>query len=194
MTIDDAFAFNCTLCGNCCRWEADGNPASDNLLSGADINRMAAHLKLTPVDFAGRYGCAVFDPALKLKVVRLKKNPDGSCILLRDGRCIAYPARPRTCALFPLVRGYSFAMDDGAVSFAEEYFSRGPKAPMHRCQSEEILSIREWLVKNGAPESDDADRRWFIKLWESHKKAIETPSTFELLERAFIDLYGFIYV
>ncbi len=193
MTIDDSFAFSCNLCGNCCRWDAGGG-VSDNLLSGADIIKMAAHLGMTPGAFAGRYGCAVYDPALKLRVIKLKKNPDGSCILLREGRCIAYPARPRTCALFPLVRGYSFALDDGGLaSIAEEYFSLSSPAPAHECGCDKLLRVREWLEQNGAPISDEADRRWYTKLWRHYTQAIDIPLSDELLNLAFNDLYKFIY-
>ena len=190
MTIDDAFAFSCLLCGNCCRWEADG-AVSDNLLSGADVIRMAAYLGLTPGAFAERYGCAVFDPALNLTVEKLKKNPDGSCALLQKGRCIAYACRPRTCALFPLIRGYSF--DERRASIAEEYFSIGSPGLNHKCGRAELLSVRGWLAKNGAPANDEADRLWFIKLWRYYTRAIEASLTDESLRRVFMDLYGFTY-
>ncbi len=194
MILDDEFAFNCTLCGNCCRWEA-GGAVSDNLLSCADVIRMAAYLGLAPGAFAERYGCAVFDAALRLRVVKLKKLPDGSCALLQNGRCAAYPARPRTCALFPLVRGYSFSTDEsGNVSIASEYFTHVPRAPAHICVGAKVWTVREWIAANGVPERDDADRIWFTKLWRCYEQANENKILAgDFYVQAFDDLYGHIF-
>ncbi len=188
MDLDDTFAFSCKLCGNCCRWEADGRSVSDNLLTGADVTRMAAHLGLTPGAFARRYARAVFDPALTKKVMKLRKRPDGSCILLHEGRCAAYPARPRTCALFPLVRGYRFALDENGAAAAAEYFSPGSPAPAHKCGVDAVFTVRGWLAKNGAPVHDEEDRIWFERLWRYYTGACGAHHH----EQIFNNLYVFL--
>lgn len=91
----DALRFECTLCGRCC----SGAPGYV-WVTPDDIDRLAAHLRLTPSDFQQRhtrrlgYG------------ISLLERPNGDCEFLRrldDGttRCTIHALRPVQCRTWP---------------------------------------------------------------------------------------------
>ena len=83
--------FNCTKCGDCCRW-----PGSV-LLTDGDITRMAEFLQLPEEEFISRH-TRLAPNRIQLA---LNEEPDGSCIFLEENRCAVYGARPEQCRSFP---------------------------------------------------------------------------------------------
>ena len=103
----DQFTFSCHQCGECCR-----NIEGCVMVESLDAYRLARYLRAKgePIegieDFLFRY-C---DPEPLTEegfpIYMLKTNiPNGSCIFLTDGRCSVYPARTRTCRIYPLTVG-----------------------------------------------------------------------------------------
>ena len=84
-------SFHCKQCGTCCRW------SGHVLLTDADITRLAAAMELTEAEFINRYTIL----AANRRQLSLADQADGSCILLKDGRCSFYDARPAQCRDFP---------------------------------------------------------------------------------------------
>lgn len=84
-------AFTCRQCGNCCRWPGHV------LLDESDITRLAVAADLPEDEFINRY-CVL---AKNRRQLSLADAPDGSCVLLQDGRCQLYEARPAQCRDFP---------------------------------------------------------------------------------------------
>ncbi|MEI8205559.1 MAG: YkgJ family cysteine cluster protein [Kiritimatiellales bacterium] len=84
-------SFKCQQCGTCCRW------SGHVLLTEADIARLAAAAVLSEETFILRYTVL----AANRNQLSLADGPDGSCALLKDGRCILYDARPAQCSDFP---------------------------------------------------------------------------------------------
>ena len=84
-------SFKCQQCGTCCRW------SGHVLLTKADIARLAAAAGLSEETFISSYTVL----AANRSQLSLADGPDGSCTLLKDGRCTLYDARPAQCRDFP---------------------------------------------------------------------------------------------
>jgi uncharacterized protein len=95
-TVDDAFhelheevfeEMDCLTCANCCK-------TTSPIFYDADIERLAKHLRMKPVEFAGQY---------------LKVDDDGDQVLKTapcpflgdDNYCHVYEARPKACREYP---------------------------------------------------------------------------------------------
>lgn len=103
----DQFTFSCRQCGACCR-----NIEGCVMVESLDAYRLARYLRTKgePIegieDFLFRY-CEP-EPLTEegFPIYMLKtKAPNDSCIFLTDGRCSVYPARTRTCRIYPLTVG-----------------------------------------------------------------------------------------
>lgn len=92
-------SFKCRQCGTCCRW------SGHVLLEEEDIFRLSAAAGLSEEAFIARYTVL----ASNRRKLSLADAPDGSCILLADGRCTLYEARPAQCRDFP----YGWRVADG---------------------------------------------------------------------------------
>ncbi|TXT57480.1 MAG: hypothetical protein BAJATHORv1_10182 [Candidatus Thorarchaeota archaeon] len=114
--------FECIMCGRCCKVE--------NLVitvTGTDIVRIARVLDFGPdeilkaLDFyllkgdrATPEGMRDFPLVTTEKgpaYMALKKMEDGSCIFLKDNKCMIHPVRPAVCASFP----FSFQRKSGEL-------------------------------------------------------------------------------
>jgi Fe-S-cluster containining protein len=86
-------SFKCQQCGECCRWPGHV------LLTEEDIARMAVAAGLSEEEFIARYTTL----AANRRQLSLTDAPDGSgsCVLLKDNRCLLYEARPAQCRDFP---------------------------------------------------------------------------------------------
>lgn len=68
------------------------------------------------------------------------KAPNGSCIFLMDGRCSVYPARTRTCRIYPLTVG------PGERGRDFEYCLCLDRHRSHFTGSR--VSVKDWLYQN----------------------------------------------
>ncbi len=84
-------SFKCQQCGTCCRW------SGHVLLTEADIARLAAAAGLSEEAFISHYTVL----AANRRQLSLADAPDGSCVLLKEGLCTFYEARPAQCRDFP---------------------------------------------------------------------------------------------
>ncbi|QBG48168.1 YkgJ family cysteine cluster protein [Verrucomicrobia bacterium S94] len=83
--------FQCSGCGECCRW------GGSVLLTDDDIHQMAAYLRLSEADFIEKHTRL----APNRKQLALLDQADGSCEFLEGDRCRVYEARPEQCSSFP---------------------------------------------------------------------------------------------
>lgn len=95
---DEAFSFACAGCGGCCRGR------EDIVLSGFDLWRIAARLRLPPQTVARAFcrasiGQVSHLPVLRLAPVREERN---NCPFLTENHCAIHDAEPLVCALYPL--------------------------------------------------------------------------------------------
>ena len=105
-----AFRFACAGCGNCCRGR------EDIVLSGFDLWRIAARLRLPPRMVARGYCRAAIGRVSHLPVLRLApvKENRNNCPFLEQDHCAIHDAEPLVCALYPLAQEIS---KDGTVSY-----------------------------------------------------------------------------
>ena len=87
--------FQCSRCGNCCRWEGCVK------VNDQEIDAIAAFLEMPVEDFLEKY--------TRLRPDRtglsLTEAENGSCIFFEDGpepRCQLNPVKPQQCRDFPL--------------------------------------------------------------------------------------------
>ena len=95
------FRFECTQCGQCCR---NIKPEDKVLLTSIDIWRMAKALDKDVPEFIGEYCDLVPGGESMLPLLVLKDRMDGSCIMLKKGKCSVHEGKPLVCALNPLGR------------------------------------------------------------------------------------------
>lgn len=88
--------YECQRCTACCRWPGQVR------ITGSEISRMAAHLRMPEADFIERYtrlrpdrqGLALMDKA------------NGECIFLEGNNCAVQPVKPQQCRDFPNLWSY----------------------------------------------------------------------------------------
>ena len=100
---DEAFSFACAGCGDCCRGR------EDIVLSGFDLWRIAARLRLPPQTVARAFCRASIGPVSHLPVLRLApvKEERNNCPFLTEDHCAIHDAEPLVCALYPLAQEIS---------------------------------------------------------------------------------------
>lgn len=107
---DEAFSFACAGCGNCCRGR------EDIVLSGFDLWRIAARLRLPPRTVARAFCRGSIGQVSRLPVLRLAplKEEHSNCPFLTGDHCAIHDAEPLVCALYPLAQEIS---REGQVSY-----------------------------------------------------------------------------
>lgn len=89
--FSDGLRFKCTGCGKCCT----GSPGYV-YLSLADMERLAAHFKLSESEFAQKY-----TRLIEGQYALLDRPGSYDCAFLKDKQCTVYEARPTQCRTFP---------------------------------------------------------------------------------------------
>lgn len=97
---DEAFSFACAGCGNCCRGR------EDIVLSGFDLWRIAARLRLPTRTVARAFCKASIGQVSRLPVLRLApvREEGNNCPFLTEDHCAIHEAEPLVCALYPLAQ------------------------------------------------------------------------------------------
>ena len=142
---DAHFSFACNGCGACCRGR------EDIVLSGFDLWRIAARLRLPPQIVARGYCRASIGTVSHLPVLRLApvKENRNNCPFLTGDHCAIHDAEPLVCALYPLAQEIS---RKGQVS----YFLQ-PTG----CGGQVIeAKVQDYLARYDVPAREAIDVRW----------------------------------
>ena len=142
---DAHFSFACNGCGDCCRGR------EDIVLSGFDLWRIAARLRLPPQIVARGYCRASIGTVSHLPVLRLApvKENRNNCPFLTGDRCAIHDAEPLVCALYPLAQEIT---KDGQVS----YFLQPTQ-----CGGQVIAArVGDYLTRYDVPAREATDVRW----------------------------------
>jgi uncharacterized protein len=83
--------FTCLKCGKCC---VDEGEYTEVYVTRDEVARMAGCLGLYPHEFLKRY-------VQKSDGFETLASREGACIMLSEGRCRIYDARPRQCRTWP---------------------------------------------------------------------------------------------
>jgi len=87
---DDGIFF-CRQCGDCCKG------FGGTYVSDTDIRRIAAHIKVDPLEFYRRY-CQKSGDRLVLA-----QGQNGFCVFYHDG-CSIHPVKPKLCRDWPYIQ------------------------------------------------------------------------------------------
>ena len=148
---DAHFSFACNGCGDCCRGR------EDIVLSGFDLWRIAARLRLPPQMVARGFCRASIGTVSHLPVLRLApvKENRNNCPFLTGNHCAIHDAEPLVCALYPLAQEIS---REGEVS----YFLQ-PTA----CGGRVIeAKVEDYLSRYDVPAREQTDVRWALGCME----------------------------
>ncbi len=86
----DGLRFQCQQCGRCC-----GGAPGVVWVNRDEAKRIAKRLGVSLPEFYDRYTHRVGSR------ISLIEQPNGDCIMLRDGKCVIYEDRPLQCRTFP---------------------------------------------------------------------------------------------
>lgn len=137
----DMVPFACRLCGACCRDLED-----KLMLEPLDAYHLARHLRDSRDDISNiedvyaRYTHASFLDGIYPIFLMNTQGEDHACVLLENGRCRVYEARPRTCRLYPFsvdtgTRGRRFAYFQSLDNHKDHFAGRG-------------VSVENWMYEN----------------------------------------------
>ena len=128
----NTFKFSCKMCGQCCR-----NRSDPIIVTGVDICRIAKELNMTAEQVVLEKIIIDIGDQSNLPVAVLKERLDGSCSLLRNGKCMVQQNKPAVCALYPLGRMYNYQTKEYS------YFKQVVNCP--GTQKGKTWTISEWL-------------------------------------------------
>ena len=142
---DAHFSFACSGCGDCCRGR------EDIVLSGFDLWRIAARLRLPPQIVARGFCRASIGTVSHLPVLRLApvKENRNNCPFLTENHCAIHDAEPLVCALYPLAQEIS---RDGQVSYFLQPTGCGGQVIEAR--------VQDYLARYDVPAREATDVRW----------------------------------
>ena len=144
---DEAFSFACAGCGDCCRGR------EDIVLSGFDLWRIAARLRLPPQTVARAFCRASIGPVSHLPVLRLApvKEERNNCPFLTEDHCAIHDAEPLVCALYPLAQEIS---REGEVRYFLQPTGCGGTVFAAR--------VEDYLARYDVPAREKTDVRWTL--------------------------------
>ena len=154
---DDTFTFDCAMCGDCCR-----NRREAILINGADIFRMAKALNVTMKEYIRKNTVGYLGSDSHVPVLVLKERPDGSCPMLRKGKCMVQSVKPAVCALFPLGR-YHDVRDHSMHYFRNPYGCEG-------CKAKRVWTLGEWIDTFKLETTADMTTAWMDMLMGISKR------------------------
>ena len=138
---NDTFRFTCKECGACCR-----NRTTPIMLTGLDIYRMAKGLSIDPYEVLARFTSGYVGDVSHAPVVILRERLDGSCSLLRKGKCTVHSCKPIACAAYPIGRYVNLATKESGYIRQ----SGGCKGAVDG----RVWTLDEWLDTWGLKELD----------------------------------------
>lgn len=142
LDFEDTFEFGCKQCGNCCRSREE-----PIILMGYDVYNMAQSLNLSPTDTLVKYTECVLGTDSNLPVVILKERLDGSCSLLRKGKCSIQEDKPMVCRIYPLGRFF----DGKQFKYIRQNACKGDGTP---------VKVIDWLTSFKVLEQEEDALLW----------------------------------
>ena len=174
------FRFACAGCGDCCRGR------EDIVLSGFDLWRIAARLRLPPQIVARGYCRASIGQVSHLPVLRLApvKENRSNCPFLTENHCAIHDAEPLVCALYPLAQEISL---EGQVSYFLQPTGCGGQVIEAR--------VQDYLSRYDVPAREALDVRWALTCMELEDEVerLEAVLSPVLLRRAQAKLWQALY-
>ena len=147
LKMDDTFNFECKMCGDCCRKRKE-----PIIISGLDAFYIAKALDMEMPALFNKILNVEVGYTSKMPTVYLQERLDGSCRLLRNGRCMVQDNKPIVCRLYPIGRLFN---GKEFVYFNQHSSCGGKETP---------ITLREWLNAFNIPE-DDIEGKTYMKVF-----------------------------
>lgn len=167
MSPESTFRFACTQCGDCCR-----NRTEPIMITGIDILNIARAKKITAQEAVEKYTNKHIGPDSKLPILTLKERSyDGSCSLLRKGKCSVHESKPIVCRLYPIGRSYD-------VKTKEIVYFLNP----NRCNAGDgkTWTLDKWLRQFHVHDFDEDYRVWFESITILAQQSVATTNHQEI--------------
>ena len=140
--MEDTFPFGCRQCGDCCRKRSD--PV---YIMGYDVYNIAKALDMQPVEVLVEFTGCVKGADSHLPAVYLKERLDGSCRLLRKGKCTVQNQKPVVCRVYPLGR----YIDGQEIRYFTQDTCKG---------TGEEVKLKDWIDTFNLSEMDEVSIVW----------------------------------
>lgn len=178
---EQLFEFACNGCGDCCRGR------EDIVLSGYDLYRICAHLRLPPVVVIRGFCRHYIGRVSGLPVVRLRpvSEEHNNCPFLYRNRCAIHEAEPLVCALYPLGQQIDL---NGTVTYFVQPVDCGGTPQQAVC--------RDYLARYQVQQREPMDVAWAlgcVRLSKRMKALRETLSPAEY-KLAGLHIYRALYL
>jgi len=144
----DTFQFECKMCGKCCR-----KRPTPIVLTGLDTFRIAQTMGKPPGEILGKITEYVLGTDSHIPLLILKERLDGSCSLLRNGKCMVHSNKPIVCAIYPLGRMITYEQHK------IQYFRQFGECPGF-AGSTRTQTLQEWLDEFHIAEFDKEIMAW----------------------------------
>lgn len=148
LQMDDTFEFGCKMCGNCCR-----NRSQKINITGLDLYNIAKAQSISTKEAFEKYTSLTLEPHTELPYIQLVERLDGSCRLLRKGKCMIQEEKPVVCRLYPLGRACDTV---NHIYFEQGDICRG---------NAQKIKVRDWLESFKIFEVEEESVLWarFLK-------------------------------
>lgn len=140
LSPNDQIAYSCKGCGACCRALEE-----QLMLEPLDAYRLGQHFRQAgeQIDIEDIYArfthAAMLTEGFPIFLVNTV-GAEHACVFLREHRCTVYPARPRTCRIYPL----SAVPSEQGIQF--QYYQCMDEHAGHF--SGETLCVSDWMRQN----------------------------------------------
>lgn len=181
--LDDKFRFTCTQCGDCCRKRDEAI-----IITGVDVFYIAKALNITPFQVIQQFTDFHVGVDSRVPVFTLRERLDGSCSLLRKGKCTVHKNKPVPCALYPLGRMIIGDADEYTYFKQDRVCGLGAKGEEH--------TLREWLDEFNLRQRDKEGILWmkmFSKFSDKLRKA-EKDKDVEAIKKLVPESMKLLYV
>lgn len=145
LKMDDTFLFGCKGCGNCCR-----NRKEPIAITACDFYYIVKAFDMTGDDVMKKITSVDTAQNTHLPTIYLRERQDGSCRLLRKGRCMIQEVKPVVCRLFPLGR-YFDLRDNSFHYFSQDFACKGLK---------QTIRVGDWIEAFHLPEIEEESIYW----------------------------------
>ncbi len=177
---DDTFQFSCKMCGACCRKRDD-----PIVLSGLDLFRIAQEMECTIIEACFRYTRGSLGPQFHVPILTLRERDDGSCALLRKGKCMVHDNKPVVCAIYPL--GRVILHEDDSIQYFRQDMDDS-------CGTNgKTWTLQEWLDNFHIHELDSMSVAWNRLLAEAANVMYKVEES-DITHDVFITLLTALYL
>lgn len=153
--LEDSFKFDCIQCGECCR-----NKNEDILLTGIDILKLSEELHMEPKQVILDY-CKELETNTWILMLKMKRQEDGSCIMLDGNKCTVHNNKPFNCRLSPLNRISDFEGN-------EFYYIMNDFCSNMKNSTTEI-KIKDWLCRPEFIEDSELNKKWISLFFQANQ-------------------------